>query len=113
MVRLRNRERQPARLDRRDRRAPYGRARDAAGDVARLGLSRRRRQHTALRAPRGKRTMKYAWLVIAVFAARFLVVAVAYPAVDGDLAWQRWFGAAVLRTGSIPQSLGPETFTAP
>jgi hypothetical protein len=57
--------------------------------------------------------MKYAWLVIAVFAARFLVVAVAYPAVDGDLAWQRWFGAAVLRTGSIPQSLGPETFTAP
>lgn len=57
--------------------------------------------------------MKYAWLIIAVFAARFLVVAVAYPAVDGDLAWQRWFGEIILRTGSIPQSLGAETFAAP
>jgi hypothetical protein len=57
--------------------------------------------------------MKYAWLVIAVFTARFLVTAVAYPGLDGDLGWQRWLGATILRTGSIPSSLGPEAFSAP
>jgi hypothetical protein len=57
--------------------------------------------------------MKYAWLVIAVFTARFLVSAVAYPGLDGDLGWQRWLGATILRTGSIPTALGAETFSAP
>jgi hypothetical protein len=56
--------------------------------------------------------MKYAWLIIAVFASRFLVGAIAYPQVDGDLSWQRWLGAGILRTGALPHSLGAETFTA-
>jgi hypothetical protein len=56
--------------------------------------------------------MKYAWLLIGVFAARFLVVAVAYPQLDGDVAWQRWLGAQILRNGAVPQTLGNETFTA-
>jgi hypothetical protein len=56
--------------------------------------------------------MKYAWLLIAVFAARFLVVAVAYPQSDGDVAWQRWLGTGILRNWALPQSLGNETFTA-
>ncbi len=57
--------------------------------------------------------MKYAWLVIAIFTARFLVFAVAYPGVDGDLGWQRWLGATILRSGAIPRMLGNETFSAP
>lgn len=57
--------------------------------------------------------MKYGWLVIAVFAARFLATAIVYPAGDGDLAWQRWLGATIARTGAIPRSLGGETFSAP
>jgi hypothetical protein len=57
--------------------------------------------------------MKYAWLIIAVFSSRFLVSAIAYPQVDGDLSWQRWLGAQILRTGAIPRSFGAETFTAP
>ena len=57
--------------------------------------------------------MRLAWLIIAVFAARFLVIAVAYPQTDGDLAWQRWLGDQILRTGAIPNSLGLETFSAP
>lgn len=56
--------------------------------------------------------MKYAWLVIGVFAARFFATAIAYPAGDGDLAWQRWLGAIVARTHAIPRSLGDETFSA-
>jgi hypothetical protein len=57
--------------------------------------------------------VRLAWLIVAVFAARFLVVAVAYPQTDGDIAWQRWLGAEILRTGVIPNSLGLETFSAP
>jgi len=56
--------------------------------------------------------VKYAWLLIAIFAARFLVVAVAYPQLDGDLSWQRWLGNEILRTGRVPGALGNETFTA-
>ena len=57
--------------------------------------------------------MKYAYLVLAVFAARLFSTAIAYPQADGDLAWQRWLGQTILRTGSIPRSLGNETFSAP
>jgi hypothetical protein len=57
--------------------------------------------------------MRLAWLIVAVFAARFLVTAIAYPQTDGDIAWQRWLGAEILRTGAIPNSLGLETFSAP
>ena len=57
--------------------------------------------------------MKYAYLVIGVFAARFFSTAIAYPQADGDLAWQRWLGGQILRTRAIPRSLGHETFSAP
>ena len=57
--------------------------------------------------------MKYAYLVVAIFAARFFSTAIAYPQADGDLAWQRWLGDVILRTGRIPRRLGSETFSAP
>src|ERR1700680_3450494 len=53
-----------------------------------------------------------ACLLIAVFAARFFVTAVAYPQLDGDISWQRWLGFEILRSGSVPHALGAETFTA-
>jgi hypothetical protein len=56
--------------------------------------------------------MKWAWLLISIFAARFFVTAIAYPEVDGDLAWQRWLGAQILRDRALPHSLGNETFSA-
>ncbi len=56
--------------------------------------------------------MKYAWLAIGIFTARFLATAIAYPQLDGDLAWQRWLGALILRVHAIPRALGNETFTA-
>jgi len=56
--------------------------------------------------------MKYAWLVLGVFAARFFATAIAYPQVDGDLSWQRWLGATIARRGAIPRALGDDTFTA-
>jgi hypothetical protein len=56
--------------------------------------------------------MRYGWLVVAVFAARYLVTAIAYPQVDGDLSWQRRLGETILRGGGIPHALGAETFTA-
>jgi hypothetical protein len=56
--------------------------------------------------------MKYAWLVIAVFAARFFATAIAFPSGDGDLAWQRWLGGLIARQHAIPQALGSETFSA-
>jgi hypothetical protein len=56
--------------------------------------------------------MKFAWLVIAIFAARFLATAIAYPQVDGDLSWQRWLGTQIVAGGAIPRALGPDTFTA-
>ena len=57
--------------------------------------------------------MKYAWLVIAVLAARFLATAIAFPQLDGDLYWQRWLGRTILESGSIPRALGNESFSAP
>jgi hypothetical protein len=57
--------------------------------------------------------MKYAWLAIAVFAARFFATAVGYPPIDGDLAWQGRLGAAIVRYHRIPRDLGNDTFTAP
>ena len=56
--------------------------------------------------------MKYAWLVIGVFAARFFTTAIAFPPGDGDLSWQRWLGARILSTHSVPRSLGSEAFSA-
>jgi hypothetical protein len=56
--------------------------------------------------------VKYAWLAIGIFAARFLATAIAYPEVGGDLDWQRWLGALILRTHALPRTLGNETFTA-
>ena len=57
--------------------------------------------------------MKYAWLVLGIFAARFFATAIAFPQVDGDLSWQRWLGATILARGGIPRVLGSETFSAP
>lgn len=56
--------------------------------------------------------MKYAWLVLGVFAARFLATAIAFSQNDGDLRWQRWLGRAIESRHAIPRALGPETFTA-
>jgi len=57
--------------------------------------------------------VKYVWLVLGVFAARFLATAIAFPQGDGDLHWQRWLGRAILARHAIPRTLGTETFTAP
>lgn len=57
--------------------------------------------------------MKYAWLVLAVFASRFLTTAISYPPGDGDLYWQRLLGLTVLKTHAVPRALGPEAFSAP
>ncbi len=57
--------------------------------------------------------MKYAWLVLGVFAARFFATAIAFPQVDGDLSWQRWLGRTILERRAIPHALGSDTFTAP
>jgi hypothetical protein len=57
--------------------------------------------------------MKYAWLVIGIFAARCFTTAIAFPPGDGDLWWQRLLGAQILRTHAVPRSLGSEAFTAP
>jgi hypothetical protein len=56
--------------------------------------------------------MRLVWAVLLVFAGRFLVTAIWYPAGDGDLGWQRWLGGEILRTHAIPRALGAETFTA-
>jgi len=56
--------------------------------------------------------VKYAWLLLGVFAARFFATAIAYPQVDGDLSWQRWLGRTIARSGAIPRTLGRETFSA-
>jgi len=57
--------------------------------------------------------VKYAWLVIGIFAARFFATAITYPAGDGDLGWQRHLGLQILRDHRIPGELGTDTFTAP
>ncbi|GAC1499772.1 MAG: hypothetical protein NVS1B2_23820 [Vulcanimicrobiaceae bacterium] len=56
--------------------------------------------------------MKYAWLIIGVFAARFFATAIAFPQVDGDLSWQRFLGRTIVAQHAIPRSLGTDTFTA-
>jgi hypothetical protein len=56
--------------------------------------------------------VKYAWFVVTLLAARFIVTAIEYPPIDGDLAWQRWLGNTILATHRIPHALGPETYTA-
>jgi hypothetical protein len=56
--------------------------------------------------------MKFAWIVLAVLAARFVLLALAFPAGDGDLVWQQSLGDRILREGHISHSLGDETFTA-
>jgi hypothetical protein len=56
--------------------------------------------------------MKYVWPLVAIFSARFLATAIAFPQVDGDLSWQRWLGDAIRASGTIPRALGSETFTA-
>jgi hypothetical protein len=57
--------------------------------------------------------VKYAWLVIAIFTARFASTAIVFPSGDGDLAWQRWLGGVVARAHAIPRALGNEVFSAP
>jgi len=56
--------------------------------------------------------MKFVWLVLGVFAARFLATAIAFPQGDGDLRWQRWLGRTILARRAIPRALGAETFSA-
>ena len=56
--------------------------------------------------------MKYAWLVLGVFAARFLATAIAFPQGDGDLSWQRWLGDVERTRRAIPRTLGSESFAA-
>ncbi len=56
--------------------------------------------------------MRVAWLIIAIFAGRFFATAVYFPQRDGDLGWQRWLGARIATSLSLPQTLGSETFTA-
>ena len=56
--------------------------------------------------------MRYAWLVLGVFAARFLATAIAFPQVDGDLSWQRWLGSVERAKHAIPRHLGDESFAA-
>lgn len=56
--------------------------------------------------------MKFAWIVLSVLAVRFVLLALAFPAGDGDLVWQQSLGAHILREGRIPNSLGAETFAA-
>lgn len=55
--------------------------------------------------------MKFVWLVLGVFAARFLATAIAFPQGDGDLRWQRWLGRTILARRAIPRALGAETFS--
>ena len=57
--------------------------------------------------------MRYAWLVLGIFFARFVTDAIAFPAGDGDLAWQNWLGRQILTSHAIPRALGAETFSAP
>ncbi len=52
------------------------------------------------------------WAAVAAVFAWFAAVAVRFPPGDGDLLWQRWLGARILREHAIPRALGPETFAA-
>jgi hypothetical protein len=57
--------------------------------------------------------MRLVYPILAIFAARFFVSAIAFPSIDGDLAWQGWLGRQVLALHAIPNTIGPETFSAP
>jgi len=56
--------------------------------------------------------LRYAWLVIGIFAGRYLATAIYFPPLDGDLQWQRWLGERIVRDRALPHALGAETFTA-
>jgi len=58
------------------------------------------------------RRLRYAWLVIGIFAGRYFATAVYFPPLDGDLQWQRWLGERIVHDGALPHALGAETFTA-
>lgn len=60
--------------------------------------------------PKGRLTVAFA--LAAIFVARFAVAAWFDPGRDGDIAWQQWLGLHILQTGSLPSTLGSETFTA-
>ena len=51
--------------------------------------------------------------IVLAFAAGLIATAVLSPPHDGDLWWQTWLGATILRTHAIPHALGNETFSAP
>ena len=52
------------------------------------------------------------WACVAAAFAWFASVALRFPPGDGDLLWQQWLGARILREHAIPRALGPETFAA-
>ena len=52
------------------------------------------------------------WASVAGVFAWFAAIVVRFPPADGDLLWQRWLGARILREHAIPRALGPETFAA-
>lgn len=56
--------------------------------------------------------MRYAWMIVAIFAGRFVAMATFAAPGDGDLYWQRWLGRAILRSHALPRALGAETFTS-
>ena len=53
------------------------------------------------------------WACVAAAFAWFAPAALRFPSGDGDLLWQQWLGARILREHAIPRALGPETFAAP
>jgi hypothetical protein len=52
------------------------------------------------------------WACVAAAFTWFVSVALRFPPGDGDLLWQQWLGARILREHAIPRTLGPETFAA-
>ncbi len=56
--------------------------------------------------------MKALAIVLVLFGSRFLTSAWFENVQDGDIGWQRWLGATILRQHRIPSHLGAETFTA-
>ncbi len=56
--------------------------------------------------------MNLAWVVLLLWGAFDLVLGPLHPPGDGDLFWQRWLGELILRSHTLPNALGPETFTS-
>jgi hypothetical protein len=52
-------------------------------------------------------------LALALWGGLYLVLGPLHAPGDGDLYWQRWLGALILRTHRLPEVLGSGTFTAP